>query len=534
VLDSSLIKDLNVFISYSRPDMAFADELVAGLQFAGAVVTIDRHSIREGEDWKVRLSGLIATADTIVFVLSPASAKSAICAWEVETATSLGKRILPVLWRPLDGEMPPARLTELNYVRFDEDRSFMNGLKSLIIALGTNLEWLRDHTQLLSRALDWDRGGRIENRLMSGEDIAAAKKLVADRPRNAPEITSLQLDFIRASEAAEVARNDALRDQIEERSRLLNEAEAAAAQRAEALSKAEAALQVTKSLRRRQQIGLTVFIMLLALGLVWSYGVIEVRQAMRAEAARVDISGQLISYATSPGADTDVTPVYETSYADSISKQIAEPNKSVITALIEAHKEMNALSDSRQRPILSNSLNGFIYLARQPASRRKRAILVSVDEDGSAGSRRNVDTLAASLRSAGFSAGDIMVLHNPLRSEIKDALEMAGYALEGKSPDGSLDAIVKARMTIDAAPVAAPPNTMLLFFFSGPGVEIDDEDYLLPRVDRTSLDSAKTAPDKLISVQNFTERFEELAAASIVILDTHFPKFAPEQSRQAN
>src|SRR5208283_3858281 len=167
---SNAIEGLNVFISYSRPDMAFVDELVTGLEFAGAVVTIDRHSIREGEDWKVRLNGLIAAADTVVFVLSPDSAKSPICGWEVSEATTLGKRILPILWRPLAGVPPPARLTDINYVRFDEGRSFMTGLLALISALGTNLDWLRDHTQLLSRAIDWERGGRIENRLMSGND----------------------------------------------------------------------------------------------------------------------------------------------------------------------------------------------------------------------------------------------------------------------------------------------------------------------------------------------------------------------------
>ena len=166
------------------------------------MVTIDRHSIREGEDWKERLSGLIAAADTVVFVLSPDSAKSSICGWEVSEAVALGKRILPILWRPLQGIPAPAKLTDINYVRFDEDRSFMSGLMALIGALGTNLEWLRDHTQLLSRAIDWERGGRAENRLMSGNDIAEAKALIANGPRNAPEITPLQLDFIRASEAA--------------------------------------------------------------------------------------------------------------------------------------------------------------------------------------------------------------------------------------------------------------------------------------------------------------------------------------------
>ena len=78
--------------------MAFADELVAGLAYDGRFeVTIDRSSIIEGEDWRSRLSALIADADTIVFILSPASAQSNICAWEVEEANRLSKRILPVL-----------------------------------------------------------------------------------------------------------------------------------------------------------------------------------------------------------------------------------------------------------------------------------------------------------------------------------------------------------------------------------------------------------------------------------------------------
>jgi hypothetical protein len=36
---------LNVFISYSRDDLAFADQLDAGLGLAGFGTTIDRHGI---------------------------------------------------------------------------------------------------------------------------------------------------------------------------------------------------------------------------------------------------------------------------------------------------------------------------------------------------------------------------------------------------------------------------------------------------------------------------------------------------------
>jgi hypothetical protein len=68
---------LNVFISYSRDDLAFSDQLEAALELTFDT-TLDRHGISGGEDWKRRLGNLIRDADTVVFVLSPSSAGSAI------------------------------------------------------------------------------------------------------------------------------------------------------------------------------------------------------------------------------------------------------------------------------------------------------------------------------------------------------------------------------------------------------------------------------------------------------------------------
>ena len=87
---------LRVFISYSRDDLYFADQLDAALNAYAFECIIDRHGISGGEDWKRRLGGMIREADTVVFVLSPTSANSPICTWEVEEAERLGKRILPV------------------------------------------------------------------------------------------------------------------------------------------------------------------------------------------------------------------------------------------------------------------------------------------------------------------------------------------------------------------------------------------------------------------------------------------------------
>ena len=76
-------RKLRVFISYSRDDLDFADQLDAALNACGFECLIDRHGISGGEDWKRRLGSLISEADTVVFVLTPNSARSPICDWEV-------------------------------------------------------------------------------------------------------------------------------------------------------------------------------------------------------------------------------------------------------------------------------------------------------------------------------------------------------------------------------------------------------------------------------------------------------------------
>src|SRR5271156_2549965 len=105
-----------VFISYSRKDLAFAQMLVAALAERGFDAFLDKTDIAPGEPWKERLAGLIATADTIVFAVSPDSVASSICAWELEESTRLGKRLIPVVARRIaDSEAPPA-LGRLNWV----------------------------------------------------------------------------------------------------------------------------------------------------------------------------------------------------------------------------------------------------------------------------------------------------------------------------------------------------------------------------------------------------------------------------------
>jgi TIR domain len=227
---------LRVFISYSREDLDFADQLAAALDSSGFECFIDRQGISGGEAWERRLGNLISEADTVVFVLSPDSARAKTCNWEVEEAARLNKRILPANWRPLESVIPPTRLRDLNYIFFYKEpkepgSGFGTGLAKLVTALNTDFDWLRGHTRYLQRATEWDRGGRPANRLLSGDDIAEAKAWAARRPKNAPEPTTLHLDFIRASEEEAETRLSEQRKQLEavaaaqaEREKALHEA----------------------------------------------------------------------------------------------------------------------------------------------------------------------------------------------------------------------------------------------------------------------------------------------------------------------
>jgi hypothetical protein len=232
---------LKVFISYSRRDLDFTDQLVAVLDWLRFRTIIDRKGIHGAEKWEERLGQLILESDIVVFVLSPASAASDVCAWEVEEAARRGKRIIPVLCRPLEDQQPHERLRDLNYIHFYSDKDvpgsgFGTGQVRLVEALSVDVEWLREHTRLEELAARWERDGRNSDLLVRGSELRACHAWRDRHPTNAPELTALQRAFLVASEDAEAARTSA------ERKRL-NDIAAAQADRQAALDEREAAVQ---------------------------------------------------------------------------------------------------------------------------------------------------------------------------------------------------------------------------------------------------------------------------------------------------
>jgi hypothetical protein len=69
-------RQLNVFVSYSRKDINFAQKVVAALEARGLTPKIDTRDLPKLEDWLRELLGFIRDADAVVFVVSPNSISS--------------------------------------------------------------------------------------------------------------------------------------------------------------------------------------------------------------------------------------------------------------------------------------------------------------------------------------------------------------------------------------------------------------------------------------------------------------------------
>lgn len=198
-VDREPAEKIKVFISYSRQDGAFVGQLVDNLTSSHEIhVFRDTNDILPTEEWKKRLEKLIGQADTIVFCLSQASAKSHVCAWEVQFAESLNKRIAPVLLEDVGNSETPIGLAKLNYVLFTDPNEFDQSVTKLVGALRTNIDWIREHTRIGELARHWLASGRPSDQLLRGTELTASRSWVTARPHTAPNLSESMIDYLEA------------------------------------------------------------------------------------------------------------------------------------------------------------------------------------------------------------------------------------------------------------------------------------------------------------------------------------------------
>ncbi len=191
-----------VFLSYSRKDRERAARVADALRARQFGVFRDTDDILPTEEWRTRLEELIEEADTIVFLLSPHSAASEVCAWEVELAASLNKRIAPIVIEDVEGSAIPPLLARLNFIFCTERDPFEDAVDTLSSALSTDIEWIREHTRLAALARRWKAAMEPARLLLRGQDVADAEGWRDRRPKDAPEVTQDQAAFISDSRRA--------------------------------------------------------------------------------------------------------------------------------------------------------------------------------------------------------------------------------------------------------------------------------------------------------------------------------------------
>jgi hypothetical protein len=170
-----------VFLSYSRKDVAFIDQLDAALKARGFEPLIDRSDIYAFEEWWQRIQALIARADTVVFVLSPDAVASDVARREVTYAASLNKRFAPIVYRRVDDKQLPEALAKLNFIFFDEAARFEHSADQLAEALTTDIGWVRQHTDFGEQGRRWAAVSEPSGLLLRSPVLEQAERWIASR-----------------------------------------------------------------------------------------------------------------------------------------------------------------------------------------------------------------------------------------------------------------------------------------------------------------------------------------------------------------
>ncbi|NEO91603.1 MAG: TIR domain-containing protein [Moorea sp. SIO3G5] len=169
----------DAFISYGRKDSkAFATKLHQRLTELGFSIWFDQQDIPLGVDFQNQIDDGIEKSHNFLFIIAPHSVKSAYCLKEIQLAVKLNKRIIPLLHvEPTDcwDKMHPI-IQKINWIFFqDNTDDFEKSLDGLLQVIHHQSDYVRQHTEILVKALEWSRHQKQTNYLLVGEERKQAQ-----------------------------------------------------------------------------------------------------------------------------------------------------------------------------------------------------------------------------------------------------------------------------------------------------------------------------------------------------------------------
>lgn len=198
----------SIFISYSRRDIDTAEKIVSALSENKLDTWIDWRNIPKGEDWQQEIYRGIEEAETFLFLVSPDSVKSEPCNKEIEHAIRNNKRIIPIVIRDakvreFTDQRSGKEISRRNWIFCrDEKGDFRKAIEETISTIHTDYEWLKYHTALQVKALEWDRTSRENSFFLHGKELSDAEAELAMNSSKEPYPTDLQREYVFKSRQA--------------------------------------------------------------------------------------------------------------------------------------------------------------------------------------------------------------------------------------------------------------------------------------------------------------------------------------------
>ncbi|NES19215.1 MAG: TIR domain-containing protein [Symploca sp. SIO3E6] len=192
-----------VFLSYSNENRATMEKIRNSLRREGITVWTNTTDIQTGEDFEEAINRGIEQTDNLVYLLSPDSLNSIYCQQELDLASSLNKRIIPILVRETDPATVPSALQTLHYIDLTnnvKEEDYLLDESQLLRILEEDAAYYDEHKTLLTKALKWKRQYSNSSILLRGYNLRSAEawlKVAKGRTQHLP--TPLMAEFIEES-----------------------------------------------------------------------------------------------------------------------------------------------------------------------------------------------------------------------------------------------------------------------------------------------------------------------------------------------
>ena len=196
----------DIFISYSRKDIAYARLLHKALNENDLETWIDWQDIPPSREWLNEIFTAIEQANTFIFILSSTSTLSDICTQEIDHARKNNKRIIPIVIDDVDPSKVHPALAAINWIFSRSKDELQPAIASLVEAIQTDYDWVKAHTRLQMRALEWERADHDKSFLLQGTDLQQAENWLVEGAEKQPDATQLQTRYIQSSRQGAVRR----------------------------------------------------------------------------------------------------------------------------------------------------------------------------------------------------------------------------------------------------------------------------------------------------------------------------------------